>query len=139
MLYPAHDSALIQTWQFTVDVLHESSAAEYSLLRIAYPSRLEIVAASPDIDGSLRIGQRDYRENNHYCEEVLRQRTTVSVQDAAQDARWDGCEERRAGYGAYCGAPLLWPDDEAFGTLAMLKKTAFSDQQLQRQEQHFAG
>lgn len=99
-------------------------------MRIAHPTSLEIIAASPVTKNALSVGHREHRHGNGYCETVVQQRQTLTVQDAAHDARWDGCTERRAGYSAYCGTPLLWPDDEAFGTIAMLKTAPFSDEQL---------
>lgn len=128
--YPSPDPSLVSNWQSSVDIIYDSSAADHSIVRIAHPTSLEVIAASPVTKDTLSIGQREQRNGNHYCEAVVQQRQTVSVPDAAHDARWDGCTERRAGYSAYCGTPLLWPDAEAFGTLAMLKTAPFSEDQL---------
>ncbi|WOJ97149.1 sensor domain-containing diguanylate cyclase [Congregibacter brevis] len=130
MLYPRPDASLRSDWQSVVEILEENTTADHSLLRVAYPTSTEIIAASPSDQKLFSVGHRDHRNGNQYCEEVLLRRHTISVQDAASDARWDGCTERRSGYRAYCGTPLLWPDDEAFGTLDLLKTQAFSDSEL---------
>lgn len=127
MLYPRPDRLHIESWQSTVELLVDSTEAEESLLRVAYPTTTEIVAAAP---GRFTIGHREHRNTHQYSEATLQSRRTVTIRDADTDARWDGCSERRSGYRAYCGTALLWPDDEAFGTLDLLKARPFSDAQL---------
>jgi diguanylate cyclase (GGDEF)-like protein len=131
MLYPRPDPGLTRRWQATTEVLRENTHSQRALLRAAYPTTLEVIAAAADGDAPL-IGTRSHRDGSHYCDEVLRRRAPFCVGDAAQDVQWDGSEERRAGLLSYCGSPLLWPDDEAFGTLAFLDKTPLCDQQLGR-------
>ncbi|WP_439101340.1 GGDEF domain-containing protein [Congregibacter sp.] len=131
MLYPRPDSVQIENWQSTVELLVESTAAEQSLLRVAYPTSTEIVAAAPGAGGRFTIGHREHRNVHQYSEEALQLRGTVTIADADTDARWDACSERRKGYRAYCGTALRWPDDEAFGTLDLLKARPFSHSQLQ--------
>ncbi|WP_439107904.1 hypothetical protein [Congregibacter sp.] len=82
MSYPRPDVRLVQSWQATVEVLQENTASQHSVLRMAYPTSSEIIAAAPHTNNSLSVGQRDNRDGSHYCDEVLRQRRTLSVQGA---------------------------------------------------------
>jgi diguanylate cyclase (GGDEF)-like protein len=132
MLYPRPDPPLTRRWQAATEVLRENTCSQRALMRAAYPTTLEVIATSADDDTAPGIGTRNHRDGSHYCDEVLRRRAPLCVQDASQDAQWDGSEERRAGLLGYCGSPLLWPDDEAFGTLAFLNQSPLSEDQLSR-------
>ena len=121
MPYPRPDDSMLEQWSSVVDVLRQGSHADHGLMRAAYPTSFEILVASPEDSPQLRPGERDSRDDTHLCDEVLRSREPLCVADVTEDARWDATVERRSGFRSYCGAPLLWPDEEAFGTLAMVR------------------
>lgn len=127
MLYPRPNDETLEQWNSVVDVLRTSCQADHGVLRAAYPTSFEIIAASPADSETLHRGDRDTRDEISFCDEVLRQRQSLCVADATSDARWDSSVERRAGFRSYCGAPLLWPDEESFGTLAMLRSEPLAE------------
>ena len=127
MPYPRPDDSILEQWSSVVDVLRQGSHADHGLMRAAYPTSFEILVASPDDSPVLRPGERDSRDDTHLCDEVIRSREPLCVADVTEDARWDATVERRSGFRSYCGAPLLWPDEEAFGTLAMVRSSPLEE------------
>lgn len=132
MLYPKPHAQLIDDWDALVRSLLENSPADHCVLRAAHPTVLEVLAASPGTAGSLTRGERLQRQGDNYCEILLRTGKNLCVCDADSDAHWDATVERRAGLMAYCGTPLLWPDNEAFGALELLAKKPFSQDEADR-------
>jgi diguanylate cyclase (GGDEF)-like protein len=130
MLYPRPGPSLLQHWDAAVQVLRENSHTEHSVLQAAYPTTLEIIVASPGNGDRFVVGERSHRDSQHYCDELLRRRLPLCVPDASRDAQWDSTEERRSGILGYCGTPLLWPDDEPFGTLAFLNGAPLTKAQV---------
>mgnify|MGYP001795899634 CR=1 FL=1 len=123
MSYPTPSQALVTEWQSVVDAIQNHCAADHALVRMAYPNSFDVLVATAGESKELQAGSSVHRDGSHYCDDVLNNRVPLCVADANESAHRDGVTERRAGWMSYCGAPLLWPDEEAFGTLALLSRT----------------
>ncbi|MEO0438429.1 MAG: GGDEF domain-containing protein [Pseudomonadota bacterium] len=123
MSYPTPPQAMLSEWQSVVDSIQSHCAADHALVHMAYPSSFDVLVATAGETEELQAGSSAHRDGSHYCDDVLSKRMPICVADANESAHWDGITERRSGWMSYCGTPLLWPDEEAFGTLALLSRT----------------
>ncbi|MFT7289407.1 MAG: diguanylate cyclase (GGDEF)-like protein, partial [Halieaceae bacterium] len=128
MPYPRPDERTLHEWQTIGRLLRDQSGADQMLLRVAYPTSLDILIASPEGALPYAAGERAHRDGSHLCEAVLEKGDLLQIPDIAAEARWDASPERRAGIGAYLGALLKWPDGELFGTFAILFREAISEE-----------
>lgn len=146
MSYPKITFETKREWQSTTEVLQGFLPMDVTLLRRAYPSSLEVVAATPDT-APLTVGSSEHRNGSHLCESLLRHARVepslldhshpdrgpiLAVPDMHEDASWDGATERRQGFRAYIGAALRWPDGEAFGSLDLLNRERLQDREVTR-------
>jgi len=59
-------------------------------------------------------------ESGLYCERVVKTKSSVLIPNALKDKEWDKNPDIKLGMISYYGFPLLWPNDEVFGTLCIL-------------------
>lgn len=55
--------------------------------------------------------------SGHYCETVIQSHQKLMVANASQNCKWKNSIGDQAGFKAYLGYPLKWPDGEIFGTI----------------------
>ncbi|MFZ6775175.1 GAF domain-containing protein, partial [Undibacterium sp. SXout7W] len=64
-----------------------------------------------------------------YCETVMATRALLHVPHALEDEHWKDNPDVALNMISYLGVPLLWPDDEVFGTICVLDSKKRSYQQ----------
>jgi diguanylate cyclase (GGDEF)-like protein len=132
--YPEPDNALLGDWQAITVALRDCLPVDQVILRRAFPTTLEVIAAAPD--APLAIGERIHRDGTSFCDVLLQRGAALAIGDAAADASLAGADEYHRGLRAYLGEALRWPDGELFGTLALLSRdplpgaTAGTEQRL---------
>lgn len=135
MSYPQPDERIIGEWQAITDVLVENLAVDAALLRREGGGSLEVLAAAPD-SAPFKVGDRAPSDGSHFCDVLLSGREApgelLEVLDASSDMRWKETADAAAGFPGYVGMALCWPDGEAYGTLSVLRREAFSSDELSR-------
>lgn len=117
------DNKIISTtiqekWQNIVDIIAEITGSSDALItRLDYPD-LEVFKASNNKENSFKEGMRS-KLSGHYCETVIQSHQKLMVANASQNCKWKNSIGDQAGFKAYLGYPLKWPDGEIFGTLCI--------------------
>ena len=130
---------IVNSWQKIVDVMAEILEVPSALIMKLDEPYIEIFRASKTADNPYKEGDR-VRLAGLYCEEVLRQRNKLQVQNALKDKKWADNPDVKRGMISYLGFPLFWPDGEAFGSICIFdsKKNEYGgryeDQMLRSKE-----
>lgn len=129
--YPTPDDDTLREWQAITDVLRENLPVDVALLRAAEGGSLKVVATSSQA-ASFDIGDLTPQDGSNYCDQLLHEGDLLAVPSAGDDPRWDGISEHKAGFTAYLGAALRWPDGEAYGSLCVMRRQPMESAEADR-------
>ncbi len=125
-----------EKWQNIVDIIVKTVGSSDALITRLDSPFLEVFKASNNAENSFSEGKRE-KLSGHFCEEVIKHDQKLIVSNALKNEKWKDSLEIKAGFKAYLGYPLKWPDGKIFGTLCIHDKKAhdFSEhtQQIMKQ------
>jgi PAS domain S-box-containing protein len=111
---------LIAKWQRIVDLMAKTLGVPAGLIMKVDPPQIEVFISSASTGNPYTQGERADLNTGLYCETVMKQRSPLLVPDARRDPQWDHNPDIELGMTYYFGFPLVWPDDEIFGTICVL-------------------
>lgn len=111
---------VIQKWQEIVNLLAETLHVPSALISKAEPPNLRVVVSSETNGNPYRRDQVAPTATGCYFETVTKTRQPLLVPDARADEQWKSNLETKLGMISYLGFPLVWPDDQIFGTISVL-------------------
>jgi PAS domain S-box-containing protein len=138
---PAHDKndlqvtqkldvpgTILAKWQKIVDLLARTIGVPAGLIMRVHPDEIEVFVASDTADNPYVAGAKEHLNTGLYCETVMEQRGSLLVPNALEDPDWDDNPDLALNMVSYLGFPLIWPDDQVFGTVCVLdnKTNAYS-------------
>ena len=126
---PEIPNEVLDKWQALVDVSARICGVPAALIMKVNNQELEVVV-SADVDGNpYNKGERHQLDAGLYCETVIRSKKSLFVSNASLDRTWENNPDLAFGMIHYLGYPLLWPDEEIFGTICILdrKEKSLSD------------
>jgi len=115
---------VIKNWQVTVNLLAECANTPAALIMRVHPDEIEVLLASDTVGNPYRPGEKQRLGLGLYCEKVMASRAMLLVPDALQDPEWSANPDIELGMISYCGFPLVWPNDDVFGTICVLDNKA---------------
>ncbi|WP_299787317.1 EAL domain-containing protein [uncultured Shewanella sp.] len=113
---------MFNSWQQTLDLISEIVDTPAVLIMRIHKddNKMEVFASSRSIGNPYRRHDKDSLGHGLYCETVIAQNSELHIPNALKDRDWDNNPDLKLGMIAYCGLPLLWPDNTPFGTICML-------------------
>jgi len=113
---------IFNSWQQTLDLISEIVDTPAVLIMRIHKNdnKMEVFASSKSPGNPYRRHENDNLGNGLYCETVIAQNCELHIPNALKDSNWDHNPDLKLGMIAYCGLPLLWPDNTPFGTICML-------------------
>jgi len=130
MSHPQPDDGILREWQAISETLLENLPVDAAVIRRVGGGSLEVLAAAPESD-RYTPGERAPQDGSHFCDHLLADGKVLEV-NGAQGGNWDHLVERKAGFNAYFGTVLSWPDSEPYGTLAVLSRETLSSDDAAR-------
>ncbi|HEY4139818.1 MAG TPA: PAS domain S-box protein [Pseudolabrys sp.] len=133
MSYPIEvPSEIVRKWQGVVDLLAEIMHVPAALIMRAEPQNIKVFVASGSEGNPYERGEVAALDTGHYCETVMKTRRPLLVADALHDEIWKSGPNVKSGMISYLGVPIVWPDNEIFGTVCVLdnKKNEYSESYL---------
>ncbi len=111
---------IIAKWQKLIDLASELIGVPAGLIMKVYPKEIEVFVCSETKGNPYEKGERARLKTGLYCETVMCMRKQLLVPDACKDPNWDHNPDIELGMVSYFGLPLIWPDNEIFGTICVL-------------------
>ncbi|MBO9542008.1 GAF domain-containing protein [bacterium] len=130
--------AYLAKWQKTLDILAELFEVPAALIMRVWPEQIEVLLASLGESNPYEEHEKAELGTGLYCETVMATRSPLLVPNALADPAWDHNPDLKLNMVNYLGVPLIWPDDEIFGTICVLDaKTRTYSEQYQMLLWHF--
>ncbi|MEQ8691402.1 MAG: sensor domain-containing diguanylate cyclase, partial [Pseudomonadales bacterium] len=86
------------------------------------PDTMEVMVSASRPDTPYVAGETAPRNNQLYCETVIKTQEPLEVANADEDPVWRGNPDTELGLMSYFGVPVNWPSGENFGTFCILDK-----------------
>ncbi|WP_228892767.1 GAF domain-containing sensor histidine kinase [Pseudoduganella aquatica] len=119
-----HASAIPESflakWQNTTDVMAGIFDVPAGLIMRVLPEQIEVLVSSHSEGNPYEHEEKAKLNTGLYCETVMATRGLLHVPDALEDEEWRHNPDVALNMISYLGVPLLWPDNEVFGTICVL-------------------
>ena len=107
-------------WQTTTDVMAGIFDVPAGLIMRVLPEQIEVLVSSHSEGNPYEPDEKANLDTGLYCETVMATRGLLHVPDALEDEHWRCNPDVALNMISYLGVPLLWPDNEVFGTICVL-------------------
>jgi hypothetical protein len=113
---------LLAKWQQVVDLLAELADVPAALIMKVELPFIEVFNSSNSSDNPYQAHEKApfHTGCGLYCETVIRTKEKLFIPDALQDKDWQNNPDVKLGMISYFGLPILYPDNEIFGTICIL-------------------
>lgn len=120
--YQTHEvpEKIITKWQKTVDVMARIFEVPAGLIMRIHPSQIEVLVASSTENNPYKPQEKAELNTGLYCETVMETRAQLHVPNSLDDEQWKDNPDVPLGMICYLGIPLIWPDEQVFGTICVL-------------------
>ncbi|MYM85625.1 GAF domain-containing protein [Rugamonas sp. FT82W] len=107
-------------WQQTTNVMADVFDVPAGLIMRVRPQQIEVLVSSHTPGNPYEAYEKANLNTGLYCETVMATRSLLHVPDALEDEHWKDNPDVALNMISYLGVPLLWPNDEVFGTICVL-------------------
>ena len=120
--YQTHaiEDKYLRKWQKMTDLIAKLFKVPAALIMRVHAKQIEVLVSSHSDGNPYKTGEKAHLKTGLYCETVMASRTQLIVPNALQDEEWKNNPDIELGMISYLGIPLIWPDDEIFGTICVL-------------------
>ncbi|WP_046166849.1 ATP-binding protein [Chromobacterium vaccinii] len=113
-----HDYA--EKWQEVLDLLARLLRIPAALIMRVQPPRIKVFLSSRSDGNPYEEDELADLGTGLYCETVMARRGELIVPNALSDLDWDHNPDIKLGMISYMGLPLVWPNQDVFGTICVL-------------------
>ncbi|WP_211251677.1 GAF domain-containing sensor histidine kinase [Andreprevotia chitinilytica] len=107
-------------WQNTTNVMADIFEVPAGLIMRVMPEEIEVLVSAHKEGNPYEATEKARLNTGLYCETVMASRAMLHVPNALQDEHWKTNPDVALNMISYLGVPLLWPDEEVFGTICVL-------------------
>jgi len=112
--------AYLEKWQKTVDLMAHIFEVPAGLIMRVFPTEIEVFVSSQTENNPYEKFEKAFLNTGLYCETVMAQREQLHIPNALDDVNWKNNPDVKLNMISYLGVPLVWPNDEIFGTICVL-------------------
>ena len=113
---------VLSIWQTKVDLLEDLMKVSAVLIMKLHPHELEVFVRSMNDENPYSVGDRGELNIGSYCDSVVASKAKVKIENAAIDVNWKDKLKYNNGMCCYIGQPILYPNEDLFGTLCILNQ-----------------
>ena len=107
-------------WQKTLNVMARIFEVPAGLIMRVYPTHIEVLVSSHTADNPYEPYEKTDLGTGLYCETVMKTQKQLHVPNALHDEHWKDNPDVELNMICYLGIPLVWPDNQVFGTICVL-------------------
>ena len=115
-----HDYA--EKWQQVLDLLARIVSIPAALIMQVQPPRIKVFLSSHSAGNPYEEDEMADLGTGLYCETVMSSRNELTVPNALTDPDWCDNPDIKLGMISYMGMPLIWPNQDIFGTICILDR-----------------
>jgi signal transduction histidine kinase len=110
----------LDKWQKTVDLMaHIFDVPAGLIMRVVSPE-IEVFISSHTDHNPYEKAEKAPLNTGLYCETVMAKREMLHVPNALEDPVWQNNPDVKLNMISYLGVPLIWPNQDIFGTICIL-------------------
>ncbi|POZ61325.1 ATP-binding protein [Chromobacterium alticapitis] len=117
----SHDYS--EKWQQVLDLLARLVSIPSALIMRVQAPQIKVFLSSHSAGNPYEEDEMADLGTGLYCETVMSTRRELTVPNALTDPVWDHNPDIKLGMISYMGMPLIWPNDDVFGTICILDST----------------
>jgi len=111
-------------WRNISELLAQVAAVPAATINMVEEDEIRVIGVSSGpgqlFEENARIKTKDGRKT--YCAAVVQAREKLIIPDALASEFWKESEGAKAGYIAYAGVPIFYPDGDIFGSICLFDK-----------------
>jgi len=116
------DLNILPKWQEKIDLLEDILNVSAILIMKLHPHELEVFVSSQNENNPYLVGDKGELNIGSYCDSVVASNAKIYIEDASKDNLWKHKTKYNSGMYCYLGLPILYPNEELFGTLCVLNQ-----------------
>lgn len=128
--------ATLEEWQQLLNMILEITDPEDVLINNYQPPYLEVEKGSFKSDSPFLENDK-FKVKGLYCADVIKNKNSLEVNNAAKIKKWQDSIYMDNGLIAYLGFPILWPNDEIYGTICIHDKRERYFNQVEKKQLEF--
>ncbi len=111
-------------WRNIAELLAQVAAVPAATINMVEEDNIRIIGVSAGPDKPFEQGDIIDTKSGHktYCAAVIQAREKLVVTDARTSDFWKESDGAKAGYIAYAGVPIVYPDGDIFGSICLFDK-----------------
>lgn len=112
----------LKSWQKIIDGAAEIYNVPAALIMRVWPEQIEVLVSSLGDSNPYEPNEMADLGTGLYCETVMMTRQQLLIPNALDDPDWENNPDVKLNMIHYLGVPLVWPDEEIFGTMCVLDR-----------------
>ncbi len=117
---PEIPTNVMKNWKELLNLVAEILKVPSSLIMKLHENEIEVFMKSNNKENPYEDKERASLNTGLYCETVTGENRELLVPNAQDDDLWRDNPDVELGMISYLGYPVLWPDNEVFGTICVL-------------------
>ncbi|MGR2682067.1 ATP-binding protein [Chromobacterium haemolyticum] len=113
---------LSEKWQQVLDLLAKIVDIPAALIMQKQAPSIKVFLSSHSQGNPYEEDELADLDTGLYCETVMSSRKELLVPNALKDPDWDHNPDIKLGMISYLGMPLIWPNQDIFGTICVLDR-----------------
>lgn len=113
-------TSYFEKWQKTVNLMAHIFDVPAGLIMRILPPEIEVFISSHTDNNPYEENEKAKLNTGLYCETVMAKRDLLQVPNALEDPVWQNNPDVKLNMISYLGVPLIWPNQEIFGTICVL-------------------
>ncbi|MFC7420385.1 response regulator [Iodobacter arcticus] len=118
---PIHiPESFLTKWQDTINVMANLFEVPAGLMMRVLPEQIEVLLSSETAGNPYEHSEKANLNTGLYCETVMASRSLLHIPNALENEQWKDNPDIALNMISYLGVPLLWSEQEVFGTICVL-------------------
>ncbi|MCF8138906.1 MAG: GAF domain-containing protein [Desulfotignum sp.] len=126
---PKIEDIVVEKWQKIIDLTARIADVPSGLIMQITDTSMQVFLKSSNTANPYQQGASDSLGHGLYCETVIGNNAELLVDNALKHEEWKENPDVKLNMISYFGLPIIWPDQDYFGTICVLdnKENAYND------------